>query len=108
MNATILLDILLALGAVVLILCSIMYRIQTITWVRRYGTPVTAYVIRINRRRRSLANSFSIITAQWTEPRTRHTYTFDGISAGPGLHEGSLVTVLVDPCHPQHYVMDVQ
>lgn len=108
MNATILLDILLALGAVALILGYTLHRIQITTWVRQYGTPVTAYIIHINRRRRSLASSFSIITAQWTEPRTRHTYTFDGISSGPGLREGSLVTVLIDPHHPQHYMMDVQ
>jgi hypothetical protein len=108
MNATILLDILLALGAAALILGFTLHKIQTIAWVRQYGTPVTAYVTRINRRRRSLVNSFSIVTAQWTEPRSRRTYTFDGISAGPGLHEGSLVTVLVDLHHPRHYVMDVQ
>lgn len=108
MNTTILLDTLLALGAIVIILCAMLHRIQTITRIRQYGTPVAAYVTHISRRKRSLANSFSIITAQWTEPRTRHTYTFDGISVGSGLREGSLVTVLVDPCHPQHYVMDVQ
>ena len=108
MNATILLDTLLALGAVALILGYTLHRIQIITWVRQYGTPVTAYVTCVNWRRRSLANSFSIITAQWTEPRTRRIYTFDGISAGPGLREGSLVTVRIDPHHPQHYMMDVQ
>lgn len=108
MDATIWLDLVLAVGACALILGFALYRIQTITWVKQHGMPVTAYVTRINPGKRRLANRISIITAKWMEPRTWRTYTFEGISTSRELREGALVTVRIDPHHPQHYMMEVQ
>lgn len=108
MDSTIWLDILLSAGAFALILGFMLHRIRTTMWVKQYGMPVTAYVTHINPGKRYLANKISIITAKWMEPRTWRLYTFEGISVNPGLREGALVTVRIDPHHPQHYMMDVQ
>jgi hypothetical protein len=50
------------------------------------------------------------IEAEWTDPRTGHTYRFrsDRLASSPKEYPpGAFVHVLVDPKHPTRYVMEL-
>ena len=50
------------------------------------------------------------IEAEWTDPRTGHTYRFrsDRLASSPKEYPpGTFVQVLVDPKHPTRYVLEL-
>jgi len=106
MDTIMLLDTLLTAGTVMLVILWILYQRHTFTWVRQHGRPVTALVTCVTSAKLRVPGRRAFVTAQWTDPRTGRDYTFEGLSAAFSLREGALVTVWIDPQHPQHYLMD--
>ena len=106
MDTILLLDTLLAAGTVMLVILWILYQRHTFSWVRQHGRPVTALVTQVASAKLRVPGRRAFITAKWTDPRTGRVYTFEGLSAAFSLKEGALVTVWIDPHHPQRYLMD--
>ena len=106
MDLVLALELLLAAGIFVLMVAYVVIQIRIITWLRRCGRPVAAYVTCSVRGKTRLTSGTCFITAAWTDPRTLRTYTFHGVSSQPTCREGDLVTVRVDPKHPRRYLLE--
>jgi hypothetical protein len=113
MGGFVLLNILLIAGILVLILALITYQIQKIEWLRHHGKRVIAMVTSIRHETGETAAGFVrdnyYVTATWTNPRSGKTYSFWTwvINRCPDYRQGSLVPVLIDPDHPQRYILDL-
>ncbi len=105
MDLVLALELLLVAGNLVLMVTYVVIQIRTITWLRRCGRPVAAYVTRSVRGKTRLTSGTCFITAAWTDPRTLRTYTFHGVTPNRPAEE-AFVTVRVDPKHPRRYLLD--
>jgi hypothetical protein len=105
--------LLLFAGVLVLPVAFITYQIQKIGWLRRHGKRVVAMVTSIRHETGKTPAGFPrdnyYVTATWTNPWTGRTYTFWTwiMNQRPDYTKGSLVPVLVDPNHPERYIMDL-
>ena len=102
MDPILLLDALLAACTVMLIVLWILYQCHTITWLEQHGEPVTALVTQVG----SAKGGHTFVTAKWTGPRKGRAYSFEDLNAPLPLEKGALVTMLIDPHHPQRYLRD--
>ena len=107
MDPILLLDALLAACTVMLIVLWILYQCHTFTWLGQHGKPVTALVTQVGPAKLHVIGGHAFVTAKWTDPRTGRAYTFEGLSAALPLREGALVTVQIDPHHPQRYLREL-
>ena len=106
MDRTLLLDTLLAACTVMLIIVWILYQCYRFTWLRQHGRSVTAIVTQASSAKSHRIGGHTFDTAKWTDPQIGRAYTFEGLSTSLPLREGALVTVWVNPHHPQQYLMN--
>lgn len=108
------LQLLLALGTIILLISCVIYQIYKINWLRFHGKRIIAMVTSIRHETGKTEAGFPrdnyYVTATWTNPRTGRTYIFWTwvINARPTFTMGSLIPVLIDPGNPRHYALDIQ
>ena len=108
-----LLDGLLSLGTVALFVSFIVTQAQRIKRLREHGQRIIALVTRVRhetgKSRLGFACDNYYLTARWTDPRSGKTTIFDTWTKDrpPTYREGDLVPVLIDPCHPERYEVEM-
>jgi hypothetical protein len=106
-------QLLLAAGAMALMIAFVLYQIYTFSSLRSHGKQIIALVTSIRHETGKTAWGISrdnyYVTAKWTNPRTGRTHTFWTwiINSRPGFANGSLVPVLIDPNNPERYTLDL-
>jgi len=111
---TLILDTLLAVGALALISVFVVYQVYQYRWLSSHGRQVSAMVTSIRRETGKTAWGVSrdnyYLTAKWTNPRTGRTYTFWTwiMNSTPSYTKGSLVPVLIDPKNPERFALNLQ
>ena len=113
MNDTMLLDGLLSLGTVAIFVSFIVAQVQRLKWLHGHGRRIIALVTRVRhetgKNRLGLASNNYYLTARWTDPRSGKTTIFDTWTTDrpPAYREGDLIPVLIDPCHPERYEVEI-
>ena len=113
MDQALLLDMLLVVLTLALIIAFVVYKIQTLLWLKRHGRRIVAMVTSIRhetgKTRDGSQHDNYYVTARWTNPRSGRTYTFWSwiMDSCPDYTQGSLVPVLVDPSNPKRYIMEL-
>ena len=108
-----LLDILLAVGALALISAFVFYQVYQFSWLSSHGRQISAMVTSIRHETGKTAWGFSrdiyYLTTTWTNPRTGRTYTFWTwiMNSNPVYTKGSLVPVLIDPKNPKRFALNL-
>jgi hypothetical protein len=112
MNQPVFFGMVIVVGTLALIMAFIAYQIRKIEWLKRHGRPIVAVVTSIRHETGKTPAGFSrdnyYVTARWTHPRTRRTYTFWTwvMNSCPVYTQGELVPVLIDPKNPKRYTME--
>ncbi len=79
MNQPVFFGMVIVVGTLALIMAFIAYQIRKIEWLKRHGRPIVAVVTSIRHETGKTSAGFSrdnyYVTARWTHPRTRRTYT---------------------------------
>jgi hypothetical protein len=107
------LQILLALGAMSLMISLVVFQIYQVRWLAHHGKQVIALVTSIRHESGKSAWGFSrenyYVTAAWTNPRTGRRYTFWTwiMNSRPAFTQGSLIPVMIDPRHPERYALNL-
>ncbi len=104
MASIIMLDMTLAVALIVLLVGTIWLRVSHHTWLKAYGTNVSALVTQVSKDNRT--HQTCLVTAAWTDPRTGRRCTFHGYRFDLGYREGQLVGIRLDPKHPSRYIME--
>lgn len=113
MNGTMVLDGLLSLGTVAIFVSFIFAQAHRIKWLHEHGQRIIALVTRVhhetNQNRLGFACDNYYLTAKWTDPRSGKTTLFDTWTKDrpPVYKVGDLVPVLIDPCHPGRYEVEI-
>ncbi len=108
-----LLDTLLAAGALALISAFVAYQVYQFRWLASHGKKISAMVTSICHETGKTAWGITrdnyYLTAKWTNPRTGRTYTFWTwiMNSTPAYKEGSLVPVLIDPKNPNRFALNL-
>jgi len=99
------------------VMIRMMRRASDITWLKRYGTRITATVTKIEKKSESYRSGnttqyriYYVVVATWTHPQTRQIHTFhsDHRSFKPKKYApGSGISVLIDPQSLQRYLVEV-
>src|SRR5436190_6948546 len=106
-------DILLVVGAMVLINAFVVYQVYQFRWLTSHGRQISAMVTSIQHETGKTAWGISrdiyYLTAKWTNPRTGRTYTFWTwiMNSTPNYTKGSLVPVLIDPKNPKRFALNL-
>ena len=106
-------QILLAGGTIALILTFVAYQLYKIKRLRSHGWQIISVVTSIRHETGKAAWGASqdayYVTARWINPRSGRTYTFWTwvMNSRPAYKQGSLVPVLIDPDHPERYILDL-
>lgn len=106
-------QLLLALGIIVLMIAFIAYQIYKIRWLRSHGKEIIAVVTSIRQDTGKSAWGVSrdtyYITATWTNPRSgrRHTFWTWIMHSRQVYKQGSLIPIMIDPNNPNRYVLDL-
>jgi hypothetical protein len=73
-------------------------------WLKQHGTRIIARVT--DSIFAAGAGTFKIIIAEWTDPRTNTTYQFRNyVPQTVNVKLGESIDVLIDPDHPEHYLV---
>lgn len=113
MNQTMFLDLVLAVGTMLLLLGFVIYQVQKNYWVTHHGRRIIATITSMQRKvdksRLGWTHENYYVTAQWTSPQTGKTYTFWTwkLDQRPTYQPGNLVPVLIDPHNPNQYVIEL-
>ncbi len=106
-------QLLLALGLVILVVSLVGYQLYQMRWLAHHGKKIVAVVtsIRYETGKSSwgIARENYYITAAWTNPRTGQRYTFWTwvMNSCPSYTKGSLIPVVIDPCNPDCYTLNL-
>ena len=101
-NGGLLLGALVLLCIIVLIVIGARHR----RWLDQHGVNVSATVTSIKRGSDSDGDTYYVVAAQWTDPRTHSTYAFrKRRSRRPRYSEGSQIHVVINPNKPRDYYM---
>jgi hypothetical protein len=106
-------QLLLTAGTLALIITFVAYQMYKIRWLRSHGRQIAALVISIRheagKTRWGLSRDNYYVTATWTNTRNGRTYTFWTWVMNSRLEYsvGSLIPVLIDPDHPERYVLEL-
>jgi len=108
-----LLDTVLAAGALALIGAFVAYQVYQFRWLTSHGKKISAMVTSICHETGKTASGIRrdnyYLTATWTNPHTGRTYTFWTwiMNSTPAYKKGSLVPVLIDPKNPNRFVLNL-
>ena len=108
-----LLDTLLAVGALALISAFMAYQVYQFRWLTSHGKKISAMVTSIchetGKTAWGVSHDIYYLTATWTNPRTGRTYTFWTwiMNSTPSYTKGSLVPVLIDPKNPKRFALNL-
>ena len=106
-------QLLIALGLLVLMGSFVAYQLYQITWLAHHGRQVTAVVTSIKhetgKSEWGIERDNYYITAAWTNSRTGQRYTFWTwiMNSCPSFTTGSLIPVLIDPGNPDCYTLNL-
>jgi hypothetical protein len=107
-----LLDMMLVITTLALLIGFVLYQIHHIDWLKHHGRRIAALVTSIRHETGKTYAGFShenyYVTATWADPRTGKTYTFWTwfIDTCPVIGTGNLIPILINPRHPEQYVME--
>ena len=80
MSQTMLLDLMIAVGTILLLLGFVIYQVRKDSWVTHHGRRVVATITSIRHEMGETQQGWTrdnyYVTAQWTSPQTGKTYTF--------------------------------
>jgi hypothetical protein len=81
--------------------------------IHRCGRRIIATITEISYGPENVDSEFShdhpYVTARWTDPNTGHKYMFSQMATEnkPFYKKGNLVSILIDPKHPNFYEMQI-
>ena len=113
MDRILLIDFLLVAGLFALLIAVLSYMGWEFNRLRHHGRRIIATITDMSYGIGNSASQFSqehpYVTARWTDPVTRRSYTFWQLATEnkPFYKIGSLVPILIDPRHPTFYEMQI-
>src|SRR5574340_688674 len=111
MDRSIFVDLLVIAAFLGLFIAVISYMGWEFTRIHRCGRRIIATISDISYGPGNSESQFShdhpYVTAKWTDPNTGHKYTFSQMATEnkPFYKIGNLVSILIDPKHPNFYEM---
>ena len=108
-----LLDALVVLGFLALTTAFVIYKVYQFRSLTSHGRHINAVVTSIRHETGKSAWGITrdqyYLTAKWTNPCTGRTYTFWTwvMNSTPPYTTGTLVPVLIDPQHPNRFVLNL-